>query len=111
MNAIELEGLLVAYGFKEMRQDTGCGYTRTVGPVELICYVEPGIDIVFTTIFSWDDNDVKGDYNVSVKELKNDKDSLVTMFRKTKNNLPQYIGEDIDTHKELEAALRVVFDY
>jgi len=109
MNAIELEELLKAYGFKEEQQDTGCGYTRTVGPIELICYVEPGIDIMFTTIYSWDNNDVKGDYNISMKELRYDKDSLVTMFRKTRNNLPQYIGDKTDTHAELEKALTVVF--
>ncbi|GEM_PF-1505480 len=109
MKSQELAQILIDNGFLEESMDTGCNYSKTAGPIKLICYIEPVIDVQFVSIYSWKNNDVKGTHNVSMTELNMGKDSVVTMFRKTKNNLPQFIGEKIDTHIELEKAIDEIF--
>lgn len=102
MNIQELENLLKDKGFEEKKQDTGMEYTLTDGHVKLICYVEPGVEVEFISLYRWKNNEVKGTYNLSVKDMEWTKDSVQTMFRKTKNNIPQHIGETIDVHEEVE---------
>ncbi len=72
--------------------------------------MEPGIEVEFVSIYRWNDNDVKGTYNILTDHLVGYKGDVATLFRKTKENLPQYIGETIDTHAELEKVIRDVFD-
>lgn len=109
MRPQELAELLIENGFKEEKLDSGCNYTKKVGPIEFISYIEPDIEVEFISIYKWDNNDVKGTYNIPLDKLRYDKESVATIFRKTKNNLPQYIGEKIDTHRELEKAIEDTF--
>lgn len=109
MKTQELAEILIQHGFIEEALDSGCNYTQTFGHIELICYIEPGIDIQFITLYSWNNNDVKGTYNISIDKLRIDSDSVATMFRKTKASLPQYIGEKVDTHIETEKAIEEAF--
>ncbi len=105
MKTRELEKLLIEKGFNEGRLDTGCNYTYETEHLKLICYVETDIEAEFITIYHWKNNDVKGTYNITVDELKGYNGSIAGLFRKTKLNLPQFIGETIDTHEELEKVL------
>jgi len=109
MKTQELESYLKEKGFTEGSLDSGCNYIYDAGHIELICYVETGIEVEFLTIYRWNNNDVKGTYNIPVAELERTKDSVETMFRKTKNNLPQRIGETIDTHQAAEEVFEKVF--
>lgn len=109
MTTNELEEILKSKGFKEERLDSGCNYTKTVGAIELICYVEPDIEVEFIALYQWENNEVKGAYNISVEQLKHEEEPVDMFFRKVKKNLPRYIGESIDTHTEVEKAIRSIF--
>lgn len=110
MKTNELAEFLIQKGFTEEQLDSGCNYTYRTEHIKLICYIEPGIDIQFVTIYHWNNNDVKGTYDISVDKLRVDSDSIATLFRKTKNNLPQRIGEKVDTHVEAEKVFHQIFD-
>lgn len=110
MKTQELENYLKEKGFNEEKLDTGCNYTKTIGHIELTSYVEPDVEVEFVAVYRWKNNDVKGTYNVSMKQLQLDKESIASLFRKTKNNMPQRIGERVDTHEELENAIRATFE-
>lgn len=109
MKTQELAEFLVQKGFTEEPLDSGCNYTYRKDHIKLICYIEPGIDIQFVTIYKWNNNDVKGTYDISIDKLRIDSDSVATMFRKTKGNLPQRIGEKVDTHEEAEKVFEEIF--
>lgn len=109
MKIKELEKILKEKGFEEEKLDSGHNFIKTLGHISFICYVEPDIEVEFITIYQWDNNDVKGTYNLSLNELNRNEDSVETLFRKTKNNMPQRIGEFTDTHKEVEEALQAIF--
>lgn len=109
MNIQELKNLLKEKGFKEENQDTGIKYTFTNGNVELICYVEPNVEIEFISLYKWDNNEVKGTHNISASNFAYTKDSVPTLFRKTKNNMPRQIGEKIDAHSEIDKAIDLLF--
>ena len=110
MKEKELREELKAKGFNEEKLDSGYNYTKTEGTVDFVCYIEPDIEVEFITVYRWKNNDVKGTYNISIKNLINSKDSLLTFFRKTKNNLPQNIGEFIDTHQAVDEGLQNIFE-
>lgn len=110
MKLQELESILIEKGFEEEKLDSGYNYTKKVGHILLICYVEPDIEVEFIAIYRWNNNDVKGTHNLSLNELDRSKDSVETLFRKTKNNMPQQIGNFTDTHREVEEALRDLFE-
>lgn len=105
MKVQALEKALRKSGFNEDKLDSGCNYIKTVGHIIFMCYVEPDIEVEFIIVYQWDNNDVKGTYNMSLKELSMSNESLETYFRKAKKNIPQYIGEFIDTHEEIEKAI------
>lgn len=109
MESQELMQILKQHGFEENKLDTGCNYTHSSGHIELICYIETGVEVQFVSIYRWKNNDVKGTHNISIAGLKLDKESVATLFRKTKANMPQYIGVTIDTHVELEKAIDDIF--
>lgn len=109
MNIQELKNLLKEKGFKEESQDTGVKYSLTDHNVELVCYIEPNIEIEFISLYKWDQNDVKGTYNISVRDFTITKDSVLTLFRKTKNNMPKQIGEAINVHTEIDKVLERIF--
>lgn len=108
MKVQELEKALRKSEFNEDKLDSGCNYIRKVGHIIFICYVEPDIEVEFIIIYQWDNNDVKGTYNISIKELSRSNDSIETYFRKAKKEMPQYIGEFIDTHEEIEKAIHYI---
>jgi len=110
MKTRELEEYLKEKGFKEDPLDTGCNYKYSTDHIELICYVETGIDIQFIAIYKWKNNDVKGTFNMTTDELKFTDLPVASIFRKTKNNMPQRIGDSIDTHKELEKVIQEIFE-
>jgi len=105
MDIKELESTLNEKGFKEEKQDTGIRYTISDDHVELICYIEPNIEVEFISVYSWNRNDVKGTYNLSIDELKRTKNTVPVLFKKTKNNMPEYIGETTNVHKEVDVAI------
>lgn len=109
MNIQDIKELLKEKGFKEEKQDTGVKYSFTDGDVELIAYIEPDIEIEFISLYRWQHNEVKGAQNISVSDLSRTKDSVATLFKKTKNNLPQHIGEKIDTHTEIDRVIDNLF--
>lgn len=109
MKVQELSDILKASGFNEESLDSGYNYTKKTGHISLDCYIEPHMGIEFISIYHWNNNDVKGTYNISVEELSRSKDNVEELFRKTKGNLPQHIGEFIDTHELLEKAIEHIF--
>jgi len=108
MNLEELKTTLTEKGFEEQEQDTGIQFTLTDGHIELTCYIEPAVEVEFISLYRWKNNDVKGTYNVTAKELPLTKDTVLTMFRKTKNNMPEYVGET-NVHTEVDAVLEKIF--
>ncbi|MDR2954671.1 MAG: hypothetical protein LBV43_06290 [Prevotella sp.] len=109
MNIRELESFLKEKGFVEEKQDSGIIYKIEKDHVELICYIEPGIEVEFISRYRWKNNEVKGTHNISEDELLHVRDSVKVLFKKTKNNLPQYIGEKTDTHNEVEKVIDRIF--
>jgi len=109
MEIQELERILKERGFEAEKLDSGYNYTNSIEHISLICYIEPDIEVEFITIYQWNNNEVKGTHNLSMKELNQSQDSVETLFRKTKNNMPQHIGEFTDTHKEVENAILKIF--
>ncbi|WP_156032925.1 hypothetical protein [Prevotella sp. 10(H)] len=100
-----IENLLKEKNFKEEKVDTGIRYTLESGNIELICYVEPNVEVNFISLYKWKNNDVKGTYNLTIQELRLTKDTLQTMFRKTKNNMPEHVGETVNVHQELDKVI------
>ncbi|NDV83544.1 hypothetical protein [Bacteroides sp. 51] len=109
MKVQELTDALKAADFKQEPLDSGCNYTKETGHISLICYIEPNMVAEFISIYHWNNNDVKGTYNITIKDLDRSNDSVEVFFRKTKNTMPQYIGESADTHEQLEKAIEKVF--
>jgi len=110
MKIEELGNILKEKGFTEEKMDSGYNYTLEAGHIKLICYIEPGMDVEFVSIYHWSNNDVKGTYNIPVNQLLGYNGQAITLFRKTKNNLPQRIGLTTDTHEELEHTLLKIFE-
>jgi len=110
MKSQELSDILKEKGFTEELLDSGLNYTKISGHIELICYIEPRIEVEFISIYRWRNNDVKGTFNISMSELDKSHEKVINFFRKTKNNLPECIGEKVDTHIEVEKVLRETFE-
>ncbi len=109
MNIEELMDLLNQKNFEEEEQDTGMEYTYKKNNIELICYIEPQVEVQFISFYRWDNNEVKGTYNISIDELKFTKDSVISFFKRTKNNLPVQIGDSINVHSEVDKAIEEIF--
>ena len=109
MKTQELREILEAKGFHGKEKDSGFHYSKTLEHIKLICYIEPEVEVQFVTQYRWKNNDVKGTYNISVKELGYTKLSVPQLFRMTKENLPAKIGLSVDTHKEVDEVIDRVF--
>lgn len=109
MDIQELEKTLKERGFQEEKQDTGMKYTVSDDHIQFICYIEPNIEVQFISLYKWQRNEVKGTHNITIDELKRTKDSVTTLFKKTKNNMPEFVGENSNTHKEIDAAIENLF--
>lgn len=110
MKLEELQETLSNKGFEEEKQDTGIRYIKTSGNLDFICYIEPGIEIEFISIYNWNDNNVKGTFNLSVKEMNTYDRTVASLFMRTKNNIPEYIGEKINVHSEINNAVNNIFE-
>lgn len=108
MDIHELKDWLKEKGFKEEKQDTGIKYTLSEQNVELICYIEPNIEIEFISLYKWHRNGVKGTHNISIGDFSRTKDSILTLWKKTKNNMPEHIGEEINTHEEVDKVIEIL---
>ena len=109
MKIIELKGILKNKGFSEEEFDTGMNYTKTIGHVTLICYIEPNIDVAFISIYKWNRNDLKGTYNVPLMMLRNIETDIPTFFERTISDIPQYVGEKTDVHAEIRNVIQEIF--
>jgi len=109
MKTEELKDILIKKGFREERQDTGWNYTRQVNNIELMCYIEPDIEAAFIIIYRWNNNDEKGVFRLSKKELETNRDAISGLFKNSYHNMPRYIGEAINLHSEIENAIKLVF--
>lgn len=110
MKTQELAEILEEKGFRKDKQNSGYNYTLCIDHIDLICYIEPEVSVEFVSVYKWSNNKVKGTYSLSVKELAMTKDSIPTLFRKTKENMPREIGLEVDSHLELEKVIDKVFD-
>ncbi|MDU1904568.1 MAG: hypothetical protein E6772_07270 [Dysgonomonas sp.] len=108
MRTEELKDILIKKGFREERQDTGWNYTKQVNNIELICYIEPDIEAAFIIMYRWNNNDEKGVFRLSKKELETNKDTIAELFRNSYQNMPRYIGETINLHAEIEDTIESV---
>lgn len=109
MKTQELIKTLEEKAFNEKEKDSGIYFSKTMEHIKLICYIEPEVEVEFISLYRWNNNDVKGTYNISVHDLQHTKYTLAEMFKKTKDNLPQRIGECVDTHKEVEKVIDYIF--
>lgn len=105
----KLHSALTEAGFREEKMDTGINYSISLNHIELICYYEPNIELQFVSIYKWNDNDVKGTYNIPVQRFHFDKDSVPQLFEKTLGNMPEYIGDKANTHIEVRKAIEEIF--
>jgi len=109
MNIEQLDKLLIEKGFDKEKLDTGYNYTKNVGHIGLTCYIEPNIEVAFITVYHWDDNEVKGTYNIALKDLKL-RDGLISVFfENTLKNMPEHIGSTINTHREVKNVIKDIF--
>jgi len=109
MKVQELKDILVGKGFDEEKLDTGYNYRKVIDHIELVCYIEPQIDIAFISLYKWNNNEVKGVYKASLIELSRVEKSVQTFFEKTLDDMPLYIGSKINLHSEVKAAIDSTF--
>lgn len=93
MKIQELEDTLIEKGFSETKLDTGINYSKKINNIELVCYIEPEIEIQFSTTYKWNDNEIKGAYDISITELNYGGHSPSSLFMSTLNKMPHYVGE------------------
>lgn len=104
MRIEQLEKNLSDKGFKKEHLDTGIEYAKEIDHIQLICYIEPNINIAITTIYKWKNNDVKGGFTVSYPQLER-VESVTTLFKETLSDMPEYVGErniHIDIRKTID---------
>jgi len=99
MKTQEIIETLEEKGFNRQEKDSGIYFSKVMEHIKLICYIEPDVEVQFITLYRWKNNDVKGTYNITVHNLMYTKETVAEMFRKTKNNLPQRIGDCVDTQR------------
>lgn len=113
MEKKQINAGLIYKGFTEKKLDTGFNYTKTVNRnVELICYIEPDISVSFITIYKWDNNEIKGHYDLTAKEMEGMAPDLDTLFKKAVKDMPKFLGDKdsgVNIHSTLEAAIDEVF--
>jgi len=113
MDTKQINDNLIYKGFIEKRLDTGFNYTKQVNHnIELICYVEPNISVSFITVYKWNDNEIKGYYDITVKELEGLGPDLDVLFKKAVKDMPKYLGDKktgLRIHPAMEAAIDEAF--
>ncbi len=109
MTIEELKERLTEKGFQASEQDSGIKYDNFQGQVELICYIEPEIRVQFISYFRWDNNEVKGTYDLTLNQLKAETATLAHLFKRTLANMPECIGDKADAHIEVAEAMYEVF--
>lgn len=109
MKTQELIETLEERAFDEKKKDSGIYFSKTMGHIKLICYIEPNVEAEFISLYRWDNNDVKGTYNISIRDLGYTKDTVADLFKKTKEQLPQQIGLCVDTHAEIDRVIEYIF--
>lgn len=109
MKARQLQALLISNGFREERQDSGYNYTKTAGHIELECYIEPNIEIEFITFYKWKNNEIKGRYNISVKDLEKKDFTIKQLFLNTLQDIPKYVGDTVDVHSDVATVVNDLF--
>jgi len=109
MKVQELSDILKDKGFEQEPLDSGYNYSKKAGHISLYCYIEPNMGVEFISIYHWNNNDVKGTYNISIDDLNRSKESVEALFKKTKGSMPQHIGEFIDTHELLDITIERIF--
>jgi len=105
MKIQDLKDLLIERGFKEEKLDTGINYSKTIDHIELICYIEPGINVSFICLYKWNDNEIKGTYDLPINQLGSGSVTLSALFERAVKDMPRYIGENIDVHAEMERVI------
>ncbi len=96
-----IESELTSRGFVKEKRNTGYAYNRIFGNIELICFIEHDIKLYFFSIYKWNNNRVKGSFCISSDDLKDYPVFPTFLFIKTTQNMPRYIGKEIDVHSEI----------
>jgi len=113
MKVQQLSDTLAVAGFKEEKLDTGYNFTKIVNHIELVCYIEPDINVAFTTIYKWQSNEVKGTYVVSMKEFERNDNTADSFFKKAVAEMPESIGlkseGGLDIHHEVKTVIDETF--
>lgn len=109
MKVQELREILEEKAFNQKEKDSGIYFSKTMDHIKLICYIEPEVEVQFITLYRWKNNDVKGTYNIPVRELGFTKHTVAGLFKMTKENLPPKIGLCVDTHKEVDEVIDRIF--
>lgn len=105
-----IDSELISCGFKKENRNTGYIYNKISGNIELVCFIEHNIRLYFFSIYKWDSNRVRGSYCISSEELKDSPDFSSPLFKKTIQNMPQYIGKEIDVHSEIIKVINETFN-
>ncbi|MDR2947749.1 MAG: hypothetical protein LBV71_00945 [Prevotella sp.] len=105
-----IEHELALHDFKKEEKNTSCVYNKIVGNVELICFIERNMKLYFISIYRWNNNRLRGSYKITSSELKNCPDFASTLFKKTIDNVPRFIGDKIDIHVEIVKAIDETFN-
>ena len=106
-----IEYELTSCGFKKEKKNTGYIYSKTIGNIELICFIESNVKLYFISIYRWNDNRVRGSYCISSEDIEDCPDFSLFMFKKTIHNMPRYIGREIDVHSEIIETINETFVY
>ena len=106
-----IESELILYGFKKEKKNSGYFYSKISENIELMCFIEYNIKIYFISIYKWNNNRVRGSYCISSEILKDYPDFASSLFLKTLQNMPQYIGKEINVHEEVSKFIDETFIY
>lgn len=110
MRIEQIEETLANKGFKKEKQDSGYEYSKRIDHIKLICFIEPNISISFISIYTWDDNDIKGVYTLTMKEFGMRKiESIRLPFVSSLDGMPEFVGER-NVHAEIEKTITDIFD-
>ncbi|MDU1891663.1 MAG: hypothetical protein E6767_13325 [Dysgonomonas sp.] len=104
-----IEYELTSHGFVKEKINTGHYYTKILKNIEFVCTIERDARIYFITVYRWGDNKIRGSYSISYEDLKNSPDFSPILFKRTIENMPQYIGKEVDIHTEIIKAINAVF--
>ncbi|HCO66752.1 MAG TPA: hypothetical protein DIT04_03215 [Dysgonomonas sp.] len=113
MTSKQINDILLYKGFEEKKLDTGFNYTKKIEHIELVCYIEPDINVSFTTLYRWNDNEIKGAYDIPVKDLNMHGIDIDLLFKRAVKDMPRYIGtkeSGVDVHAQVESVIDQIFN-